>query len=241
MKIKISQVLENQVQHILSQTYNDQHTPKFNNNYNFNESNITHLHEEVRTIRRREYKTPHYETIDLGKYINKSAQGKATKGLFFVQVSSKNNYGSVKDRRLILVTDLGIILKKDNSDERRVFVQSLSTGEPIKGLTVEAIKKNGLSAYKKVTNSKGEAIFSKFNYKDGILGFLIRNGRDLAYIKKSNYDRKLNYSRFDVKGVFSDSGTNSITGYLFSDRGIYRPGEEVRIGHIVRQKPLTLY
>lgn len=240
LKIKISQVLENQVQHILSQTYNDQHTPKFNNNYNFNESNITHLHEEVRTIRRREYKTPHYETIDLGKYINKSAQGKATKGLFFVQVSSGNNYGSVKDKRLILVTDLGIILKKDNSDERRVYVQSLSTGEPIKGLTVEAIKKNGLSGYKKVTNSKGEAIFPKFNYKDGILGFLVRDGRDLAYIKKSNYDRMLNYSRFDVGGVYSNSGANSVTGYLFSDRGIYRPGEDVRIGHIVKAETFNL-
>ncbi len=49
-------------------------------------------------------------------------------------------------------------------------------------------------------------------------------------------DRLLNYSRFDVGGVTSnDENPAALTSYLFSERGIYRPGDIVHVGMIVKQ------
>jgi uncharacterized protein YfaS (alpha-2-macroglobulin family) len=43
----------------------------------------------------------------------------------------------------------------------------------------------------------------------------------------------LDLSRFDTGGVES-AGRRAGNGYLFSDRGIYRPGETTHIGVITR-------
>ncbi|MCK5076241.1 MAG: alpha-2-macroglobulin, partial [Calditrichia bacterium] len=46
--------------------------------------------------------------------------------------------------------------------------------------------------------------------------------------------RWLNYSKFDVGGVHGASNPKKINAYLFSDRGIYRPGDEFNIGMIIK-------
>ena len=48
----------------------------------------------------------------------------------------------------------------------------------------------------------------------------------MSYLKYDDYDRKLNYSRFDVGGVYESSDKNVLKAFLFSDRGVYRPGEK---------------
>ena len=46
---------------------------------------------------------------------------------------------NIRDKRLILVTDLGIIVKKDSSGGKDIFVQSILNGTPVSGATVEVI------------------------------------------------------------------------------------------------------
>jgi uncharacterized protein YfaS (alpha-2-macroglobulin family) len=48
-------------------------------------------------------------------------------------------------------------------------------------------------------------------------------------------DRKLDLSRFDVGGVESVSGAE-LDAFVFTERGIYRPGDEIRIGMLVKQR-----
>ena len=50
----------------------------------------------------------------------------------------------------------------------------------------------------------------------------------------SNGDRSLDFSRFDVGGVANARNAGQLGAYLFSDRGIYRPGDEIHVGMIVK-------
>lgn len=48
-------------------------------------------------------------------------------------------------------------------------------------------------------------------------------------------------SRFDVGGEYDyGQDENALKGYIFSDRGIYRPGETAHFGIIVRQNDLNV-
>ena len=47
-------------------------------------------------------------------------------------------------------------------------------------------------------------------------------------------DRQLDFSRFDVDGERNATGQGQLSAYLFSDRGLYRPGDPFHIGLIVR-------
>ena len=49
----------------------------------------------------------------------------------------------VEDTRLILVTDLGFIVKRAKDGSRDVFVQSIRTGMPVDGARVEMLGSNG--------------------------------------------------------------------------------------------------
>ena len=48
-------------------------------------------------------------------------------------------------------------------------------------------------------------------------------------------DRALDFSRFDTDGVENVSG-DQLEAFVFTERGVYRPGDEVHIGCIVKQR-----
>lgn len=148
-----------------------------------------------------------------------------------------NQSYSVEDIRLILITDLGVIAKTENNGDQVVFVQSIQTGQPQVGADVEVIAKNGLPLMRGVTDGEGKVRFAKFsgmeNDRAPIL-YLVRYQGDMSFLPLQRYDRKLNFTRFDVGGAENPVDANQLDAYLFSDRGIYRPGDELHIGMIVK-------
>jgi uncharacterized protein YfaS (alpha-2-macroglobulin family) len=241
LKIKIGQVLDGQVQHLITQGNGSQKNLSFNN-YSFNEKNLAHFSEEIRTIKTKKG-SPHYEVINFAPYLKRLLKGKKTRGLFFIEVSSANASGSyynrATDKRLVLLTDLGVIIKKDKSGIHHVFVQSLSSGKPKQNARVQIISQNGLSLIENKTDREGHVKFPVVNTNNMSgseipIGYYISSGDDVSYLKYDDYDRLLNYSRFNVGGRYENSDKNALKAYLFSDRGVYRPGENVKIGHIVK-------
>ncbi len=141
------------------------------------------------------------------------------------------------DKRLILVTDLGLIAKKELDGTQVVYVQSIHTGLPVAGATVEVIAKNGAVIFNQASDANGRANFAKL---DGLqrerapVLYLVKKAGDLSFLPINHYDRNLDYSRFDVGGVANAASSDSLNAYLFSDRGIYRPGDTMHIGVIVK-------
>ncbi|PYM13341.1 MAG: alpha-2-macroglobulin, partial [Candidatus Rokuibacteriota bacterium] len=143
----------------------------------------------------------------------------------------------VMDRRLVLITDLGLLAKKSVDGSQDVFVQSIHSGAPVAGATVEVVAKNGVAVLTRTTDAGGRAQFPRFEgltRERAPLMYVVRKGGDTSFLPLNRRDRMLDVSRFDVGGVQNARVVDELGAYLFSDRGIYRPGDTIHVGVIVK-------
>ena len=141
------------------------------------------------------------------------------------------------DTRLIVVTDLGLLAKKALDGSRDVFVQSIRTGQPVGGATVSILAINGQTLFSETSSADGVVHFPTLKgleHEKKPSMVLVTKGDDLSFLPINGSDRKLDYSRFDVGGEANALNAGELSAYLFSDRGIYRPGDLFHIGLIVR-------
>lgn len=242
LKIEVGQLLPGQINHLVSQTSGDMKNPSFNSRWYFNEENITQLHSEIQRLNLTHPGKAIYSTIDLGKYLKKSGQ---KSGVFFVQVNGWNLktkqvvYGA-SDKRLILITDMGLLIKDSADKTHDVFVQSVKRGEPISGATVDVLGKNGLPVLSATTTDDGHVSFPKLDDFKGAktpVAYLVKKDGDISFIPYNRSARMINYSRFDIGGIQTrHQPKDGLNAYVFSDRGIYRPGDTVHLAAIVKQK-----
>jgi len=144
----------------------------------------------------------------------------------------------VRDQRFILVTDLGIIVKENGNGSRDVYIASIKTGQPIGDVSIDILGKNGVPLVSGKTAADGHLNFASLGdlkREKKPVAFVARRGNDVAFMPYAREDRQLDYSRFDTGGVESRSGAD-LDAFVFTERGIYRPGDEIRIGLIVKQR-----
>ncbi len=141
------------------------------------------------------------------------------------------------DKRLILVTDLGLIVKRETDGTQIVFVQSIASGLPVAGATVDLIAKNGATLGSQASDAQGMAHFAKadnLTRERAPLMYLVKKAGDMSFLPLTRGDRNLDVSRFDVGGIANARNADQLGAYLFSDRGIYRPGDTFHIGMVVK-------
>lgn len=149
---------------------------------------------------------------------------------------------SKEERRLVLVTDLGLLVKQSTDGSRDVFVQSIFSGDPVAGVTVDVVAKNGSMLFTQTTDAAGRVHFDKLEgmvRERSPLLVMARKGGDMSFMPLNRSDRQLDFSRFDVGGMQNARSLDQLSAYLFSDRGIYRPGETMHIGLIVKSADWT--
>jgi uncharacterized protein YfaS (alpha-2-macroglobulin family) len=150
--------------------------------------------------------------------------------------------GSIVDERLVVVTDLGVLAKQSVDGSQDVFVQSIRTGSPVPGARVSVVAENGQELFTGTTAADGMVHFASlkgFDREKKPTMYVVRSGEDLSFLPIGAYDRKLDYSRFDIGGEPNARSQGQLTAYLFSDRGIYRPGDTFHMGLIVRAATWT--
>ncbi len=256
LEFEIGRILPDQINHLVSQSYGNFNSPYFSN-YNFNEDNISERHTETIHLNRTTGKRLQYASFDFSKYLaNKGPR--LQNGLFYLKVrgvrkkkqaeeageegersDNSNEYGGGKteDKRLVLVSDLGLLVKQARGGSRDVFVQSFAQGTPVGGVEISVIGKNGIPVSVQTTDATGHAILpslADFKREKAPVAFVARVGSDLSFMPFARDDRKLDYSRFDVGGLQGADSRDRLTAFLFSDRGIYRPGDEIRAGMIIK-------
>ncbi|MBA2652314.1 MAG: alpha-2-macroglobulin family protein [Tatlockia sp.] len=242
VKFSFARVLPDNVNQLVTQTQGDFNNPYFTNQ-SFNQQNISEIFSEIRQFDARDQTKQQYTALDFSKYLSASANSSGPNGLFLLQASGwdieKNQALDVNASRLILITDLGMLVKDNSDGSHDVFVQSITTGTPIANATLSILGKNGLAILTRTTDFQGRANFptlkSYFDDREPTV-YLAALGTDVSFIPYNQTSRQLNYSRFDTGGLYSSNQElNSLSAYLFSDRGIYRPGDAVHIGMIVKQ------
>ena len=141
------------------------------------------------------------------------------------------------DQRLVLVTDLGIVAKKSLDNTRDVFVQSIATGLPVGSAMVEVWARNGMVIASQATDAAGRARLPNlagYQREKAPVVLVVRKEGDLSFLPFNRADRTLDISRFDVGGLRAAGVPNQMTAYVFSDRGIYRPGDTLHIAMMVK-------
>ena len=239
VQFEVGRVLPGQINHLVSQS-NGNFLSHYFSNYHFNADNITDRSTQIRSLKETGPEKAQYTAFDFSPYLKLDSAGKK-RGLFFFKVQrwdeKRKRASGASDKRLILVTDLGMLVK-DNADKTHdVFVQSLSTGQPVANAKVEILGKNGIAVYKVLTNNRGRASFPSFKdlkREKQPVAYLVTKGQDVSFIPYNKGNRSLNFSRFDTGGVYQRGKAEKLNAYLFSDRGIYRPGDKFNIGMIVR-------
>ena len=239
IEITLSRVIPEQVNHLLSQISYDIKKPSLG--YDF-ENKTTEKFTTLIPLSFETAQATQFFSYDLASYLHKS---QAPKGIFIVKATIIHADKSVgpTDQRLIMVTDLGLLVKETQSQTHEVFVQNLRTGSSVKSAQVEVIGRNGLTVLSATTGPEGHATLPNlkdFKNEKEPIAFSVRVGSDQAFLPFRNSKQDLQYSRFDVGGLFENGISEQINSMLFSDRGIYRPGETINIGLIVRAKSTKL-
>ncbi|KAF5406802.1 MAG: Bacterial alpha-2-macroglobulin MG3 domain protein [Candidatus Udaeobacter sp.] len=99
---------------------------------------------------------------------------------------------SARDSRFLLVTDIGILTKKNTDGTSDVFLMSIKNGQPINGATVEILGKNGVPIQTAQTGADGHCAFpsvEKSEREKTPVAFVARNGDDIAFMPFAREDR----------------------------------------------------
>lgn len=239
VRYEIGRLLPQQLQHLVTMSEGGFAKPGFNNN--FDDDNLAERYTQVEDAPPSEPGKPNYLALDLGKYLDADGDRGAKRGIFFVKVESydpqkKRSTGAV-DKRLIVVTDLGMVVKRAIDGTQDVFVQSIATGQPVAGVSVEVMGRNGQVIASQTSDASGRARLpdlAGYTREKAPAVYVARKAGDTSFLPYDRNDRVIDFSRFDVGGVNSSADAGKLSAYLFSDRGIYRPGEEIRAGMIVK-------
>ena len=235
LKVRVARILPSQIQHLVARSNGTFAQPSFN--WDFDLENIAQFSEEIRTLTQTPGK-PVYETLDLSQHLPKEG---ARRGLFHIKVESwKEKYAlGESDERFILLSDLGVFVKRTVAGTRTVFVQSIASGTPVADAQIEVLGKNGQIVARARTDAQGKAEIASLQdlraERSPVL-LLVNAGNDTSFLPWDRRDREMDVSRFDVGGVAESEEAGKLAAYGFSDRTLYRPEETLHVGFIVRSQ-----
>ncbi len=165
-------------------------------------------------------------TIDV-----KGIAGTAARGIFKVSVWNKDQRWT-SDSRYAMITDIGLSARF-SGEYLMVWANSLGAATPLSGVNVTLISRNNQVLVEGKTDFRGLAVFD--DIKDKLAGFepfvvTAALDGDLSYLRLD--ETLLPISDFDVAGrPYLSSGYEA---FIYTDRGVYRPGDTVHIVSAVR-------
>lgn len=154
-------------------------------------------------------------------------------GIFVKDAASKEDYSSLSASQWVLVTDIGLTAFKGTTG-LDVNVRSLSTALPSSQILVKLVSYNNQILSSEKTNGEGFAHFdvALLQGKGGNRPAFI-----YAYGVEGNFAAlKLSDPAFDLsdRGVEGRKVPGRLDAFLYTERGVYRPGESVRISTLLR-------
>ena len=144
--------------------------------------------------------------------------------------ASKSYYN--KDRwatRNILASNIGLTAKRGADNQLTVAVSSIISTEPMSG--VELIVMNYQNRVIGKGNSSSDG-FATIDIKEKPYLLIAKKGDERGYLKLDD-GNTLPLSRFDVSG---EEIKNGIKGFIFGERGVWRPGDSLFINCILEDK-----
>lgn len=139
--------------------------------------------------------------------------------------------------RLVKVTDLALSAKLSKHGSL-LWVTRLSTGEPVAGATAEVVRANGTRA-RFTTDTAGLARIPESDFVPNLTPaqddppqfIFVRKDGDLTFERVEDH-----LPEWRVPVWMDLSGAQHEYGMLFTERGVYRPGDVVKVKGIIRKE-----
>ncbi|MFN4122803.1 MAG: alpha-2-macroglobulin family protein [Flavobacteriales bacterium] len=144
---------------------------------------------------------------------------------------------SAATTRNIIASNLALTCKMGNDRNLHIFANDILSGKPLSGVKVRVLDYQQQTLISGSTGSDG--LFSKEldkTHKPFLIAASHHN--QVAYLKVNEY-QSLSTSNFEVSGVNLSDG---IKGYLYGERGVWRPGDTMFVSFVMNEQtnPLPL-
>ena len=131
--------------------------------------------------------------------------------------------------RNILSTNIGLTAKRGSDNKLFVAVNNIISTEPMQDVELQALDYQLQVVGKAISNTDGIAIID-IKRKPYLL--IAKKGSEKSYLTIDD-GSSLMLSKFDVAGA---EIKNSIKGFIFGERGVWRPGDSIFLSCIIEDK-----
>lgn len=139
-------------------------------------------------------------------------------------------YNDVEKKKNVMVTDLGVTAKTGRSDKIDVFVFGISDASPKNGVDVRVYNYQKQQITSGKTDAEGHVLLECVNRPAFVMAAGQNGSKSVLKIEDGN---SLSYSKFDVSG---EAVAKGIAGFAYSNRGVWRPGDELQINLMLSDK-----
>ncbi|MCB9197402.1 MAG: hypothetical protein H6600_03015 [Flavobacteriales bacterium] len=138
-------------------------------------------------------------------------------------------YSNKEVQANILASDIGIVAKAGGDKTMHIFLNNLLTTDPIAGATVEFYNYQQKLLGKATSDANGMCE-AKMDEKPYVV--IAKFGKQRGYLKLRDGEA-LSVSKFDVGGSYVQNG---IKGFLYAERGVWRPGDSIYLEFMLEDK-----
>jgi uncharacterized protein YfaS (alpha-2-macroglobulin family) len=131
--------------------------------------------------------------------------------------------------RNLMASNIGLIAKRGNDNSMLIVATDLLTAKTLSGVTLELLDYQRQVIHTVKTDGDGMA---SFDLKRKPFLLIAKNGEERGYLKLDD-GNSLPLSRFDVGG---DVVQNGLKGFIYGERGVWRPGDSVFLSFVLEDK-----
>lgn len=131
--------------------------------------------------------------------------------------------------RNLLASNIGLIAKRGNDNTMLIVSTDLLTAKPLEAVTFELLDYQNQLIYTTKSDADGLATLD-LKRKPFLL--IAKKGDERGYLKLDD-GGSLPLSRFDVSG---DVVQNGLKGFIYGERGVWRPGDSIFVSFILEDK-----
>ncbi|TWR31036.1 hypothetical protein FPZ43_00695 [Mucilaginibacter pallidiroseus] len=135
--------------------------------------------------------------------------------------------------RNIIASNIGLITKRGNDNSMLVAVTDILSAQPMDGVELELLDYQKQVIHKATSDAEGMA---RFDLKRKPYLLVAKKGNQRGYLKLDD-GSSLPLSRFNVGG---EQVQNGLKGFIYADRGVWRPGDSIFTTFILEDKLKTL-
>ncbi|MFO7306578.1 MAG: MG2 domain-containing protein [Gammaproteobacteria bacterium] len=143
------------------------------------------------------------------------------------------NQQKTQAARNLLVSNLGLLAKKDQHGQWIVVATDLRTAEPLADVRIDALDYQRQKLTTVRTDARGMATFA---LEDAPFMLVAEKDGQKGYLRVPG-NAALPVSHFDVGGERVQRG---IKGHIYGERGVWRPGDEIHLTFVLQDRDDTL-